>query len=82
MTAPIFQNLLPCRACDATLSDFMRLPVIRKNGYAEIIVAYYLEGSAKVPIRLIGFMTDSDNSDYVIREQGFEYLQALNKEVK
>lgn len=83
MTEPIFQNLLPCRTCDATFNDFKKLPIIRANGIAEIVVAYELSNPIlPTTIRLIGFQSDVKKSNEGIYREGFTYVQALNKEVK
>lgn len=66
---------------DCTLSDFCRLPIRRTGGIAEIIVAYYKFDKTK-PVRLIGFYTSSDKSDFDIQEEAYLWYRGLNKELQ
>jgi hypothetical protein len=56
-----------------TLSEFLESEVIRNNDKAEIIFDYF-EGK---PVRLIGFVTDPNLSDFEILEQGYYYYLDL-----
>ncbi len=66
---------------NVTLSDFCRLPVKRTGDIAEIIVAYYKFDKTK-PIRLLGFTTSSEKSDFDIQEEAYLYFRGLNQELQ
>ena len=59
---------------DNGLTGFMgSVFIIRSGEIAEIIVDYY-EGK---PVRLIGFQTESNKSDFEILEAGYYYWNEL-----
>jgi hypothetical protein len=60
-----------------TLTDFMNLDISRKEEIAEIIIDYTLYKGEQKPVRLIGFTSNSNKSDFEIREEGFYYYQKL-----
>ncbi len=63
---------------DKGLSDFIQsVEITRKENIAEIIVDYY-QGH---PIRLIGFKTDSEKTDFQILEEGYSYYNELKLEI-
>lgn len=63
-----------------TLTDFMRLPVIRYEDYATVVLAYY-KGKKEFPVRLVGFRGNVKGTDFQIREHAFHYWSELNKEI-
>lgn len=67
---------------DKGLSEFMsNIEIKRNNGIAEIIIDYFNNDKNK-PIRLIGFSTNPNNSDYEIAEEGYHYYQSLKLEIE
>ncbi len=64
---------------DFTLSDFCNMQ-IKRTDVAEIIVDYS-EGDINKSVRLIGFSTDINKTDFEIQEEGFEYYQNLKEEI-
>lgn len=58
---------------EITLSDFMDKDIIRTGNTAEVIFEY-VDGK---PVRLLGFKTKANKSDFEIRELGFLYLLSL-----
>ena len=59
-----------------TLSDFCDMEIIRNDGVAEIVFDK-VGLNKEIPVRLIGFYTDANKSDFEIREEGFYYYNEL-----
>jgi len=72
-----FTDLLP-EWSKCTLSDFCSLPIYKKGGEAMLIVAYK-DHDKKQPIRLLGFKTSADKSDFEIREEGYYHMLRLKE---
>ena len=68
-------NLSKWEKVEPTLTDFMDMEVVRKDGEAYIIFDT-IDGS---PVRLIGFSTDPSSTDYEIREDAFHHYQMLRE---
>jgi hypothetical protein len=75
----LWKELIDWDNCN--LSDFCKLPIRRRKGIAEIIIAYY-NFDEKKPIPLFGFRTSSEKSDFDIREEAYLYFRDLNKELQ
>lgn len=64
---------------DKSLSEFISsVEIIRTNDKAEIIIDYV----DVHPIRLLGFSTDLNKSDWEVYEEGFHYYQSLKHYLK
>lgn len=61
--------------------QFCDLEITRTGETAEIIFDYF-EGDRSRPVRLIGFATDAELSDFEILEAGFEYYDRLVEATK
>lgn len=58
---------------DLTLHNFQEKEVIRTNDIAEVILTEY--GGKKV--RLIGFVSDAEKHDDVIRVEAYKYYKEI-----
>lgn len=72
-----------------TFEDFQQMEVIRTRGVAEVIVDRFVsvpgdgfEADHGKPVRLLGFSTDIELSDFEVLEQAYDHFLALEQEVQ